>query len=570
MLRRIFVLTSLGLVTGGIVAVLAVGFVEAVLAMNDALLVAPAGRLPIADTRWMTLVAVVVPTLGGLLVGLLCMLVPERRFHGLPDAIRAAHTRDANMPVKTGIVSAVAAGLSLGTGASVGQYGPLVHLGASVGAWLRRITGADRSLGTIAVACGAAAAISAAFHAPIAGLIFSREVILRHYSLRAFAPIAVASTVAYVIAHVVLQRQPLFQITNHVVASPYEYVVFVAIGIAGALLAILYMRAIRYAGTVAARLELPLPLGSALAGLALGITALQVPEVLGIGQDVLRQAMAGDAYGLVDLGVILVTKLLLTAICLGFGFAGGVFSPALLIGALFGALVGGGTELLFAEHHSYIAVYAVCGLVAVTGPVIGAPLTMVLIVFELTQNFDLAAAAMVSVAFANLIGFRAFGRSLFDEQLKEAGFDLSLGRDKVTAERHTVADLLHANYSSATGDARLIDLRHLLVRDRRSEVHVADDDNIYLGTLSLHRLMELSEAGAAPSDTADRYVEPAGVELSPHTSVWEAMNLMQGFTGESIPVLDDGKLVGALAESEIVSAYLRIVDDLRREEHAAL
>ena len=569
MFKRISILTLLGLVTGVVVAVIAVGFVEVVLALNDLLFVSPATRTGLDDKRWLIVLALAVPTVGGLLVGLLSLALADKRFQGPSDAIRAAHVASAEMPVRSGLVSALAAGLSLSAGASVGQYGPLVHLGASIGSWVRRFVPSDRSLGTIAIACGAAAAISAAFHAPIAGLVFAREVILRHNSLRAFAPIAVASTVAYVIAHIVLQRQPLFQISDHIVASPWEYVVFVAIGLAGALLAIAYMRAIRIASTLAQRLALPQPFKTMLAGLALGIAGLQVPEVLGIGQDVLRHAMTGEIYGIADLAIILVTKLLLTAICLGFGFAGGVFSPALLIGVLFGALVGNGTELLFTQQHSYIAVYAVCGLVAVTGPVIGAPLTMVLIVFELTQNFDLAAAAMVSVAFANLVGFRAFGRSLFDEQLKASGFDLSFGRDKVMAQQHVIDPLLHDRYTTAPADARLIELRRRLVNDRRSEVHVVDATGSYLGTLSLHRLMELAESDARPEDTAVTYARAAAVVLTPQTSVWDAMTSIQGFVGESIPVLQDGKLVGALSEGEIVSAYLDIVQHIREEENAA-
>ena len=561
MFKRITILAVLGLVIGGIVAVVAVGFVEAVLALNDALLFAP-------NSRRLTLLAIATPTIAGLLVGLLRLLLQDRQFHGPPDAIRAAHTAEADMPVRSGVVSAIAACLSLGAGASVGQYGPLVHLGSLIGSWTRRLTGAEQSIGNIGIACGAAAAISAAFHAPIAGLIFAREVILRHYSLRAFAPIAVASTVAYVIAHVVLQRQPLFQVANHVVASAWEYAVFIGIGITGSLLALVYVHAIRYADFLAQRLELPIPLKTALAGLALGITALQVPEVLGIGQAVLRHALSGEFYGVLDLGVILVTKLLMTSICLGFGFAGGVFSPALLIGALFGAMIGGGTELLFTEQHSYIAVYAVCGIVAVTGPVIGAPLTMVLIVFELTQNFDLAAAAMISVAFANLVGFRLLGRSLFDRQLEASGFDLRLGRDKVTAEQQRIEALLHDDYTTATAGAPLIDVRRQLVGDRRSEAHIVDASGDYVGTLSLHRLMELAESGTPPDDIAMTHAQAPDVTLAPDTSVWGAMSLMRDFVGESIPVLNEGKLVGALSEGEIVSAYLEIVERVREEENA--
>ena len=183
------------------------------------------------------------------------------------------------------------------------------------------------------------------------------------------------------------------------------------------------MRAIQIAGAVSRRLKWPVPIKTALAGLALGHVALEVPDVLDIGQEALRLAMTGSVYGAAELAQIMLAKLLLTAVCLGFGFAGGVFSPALLIGTLYGALIGAGAEWIIGVDHLHIAVYAVCGLVAVTSPVIGAPLTTILIVFELTQNFDLATAAMVSVAFANLVGFRIFGRSLFDVQLQRIASD---------------------------------------------------------------------------------------------------------------------------------------------------
>ena len=144
MFKRVAILTLLGLGTGAVVALLAVGFVEAVLVLNDALLVSPTSREDHADGRWVTVLAIAIPTIAGFLVGLLSLLLREGRFHGPPDAIRAAHTPHSEMPFRAGIVSAVAAGLSLGAGASVGQYGPLVHLGASVGSWIRRLTDMQR------------------------------------------------------------------------------------------------------------------------------------------------------------------------------------------------------------------------------------------------------------------------------------------------------------------------------------------------------------------------------------------------------------------------------------------
>ena len=570
LIKRVTVLTLLGLVIGAVVGVLAVGFVEAVLWLNDVLRIAPDTSLRSPNSTWATVITIAVPTIGGLVVGLLALAMPDRQFLGPSDAIRTAQSLDARMPVRPGILSAVASVLSLGTGASVGQYGPLVHMGASFGSWIRRTISSDRSLGTIGIACGAAAAISAAFHAPIAGLIFAREVVLRHYSLRAFAPIAVASTVGYVVDHVVFGRDPLFQIEQHIVASPQEYLLFIGIGITGALVATAYMRAIEFAGQVAAKLRWPAPIKTAAAGAALGVVALQLPEVLGIGQDVLRHAMSGDLYSASDLAVILAAKLVLTAVCLGFGFAGGVFSPALLIGTLFGALIGTGADWLLGDQVSHVAVYAVCGLVAVTSPVIGAPLTTVLIVFELTQNFDLAAAALISVAFANLVGYRIYGRSLFDVQLQARGFDLSEGRDKVMVQQHTVRELLDGNYVRRRAAVSLGSIRDALAEGGHSEAFIIGPSDHYIGTLSVQRLLKLVGEGVPLSREAGDFAEPGRVQLHPDTTIWDAMNAIQDFVGESIPVVEEGKLVGALSESAIISAYLDIVRGVRREEHAAV
>lgn len=570
MIRRVSILTLLGLITGGVVGLLAVGFVDAVLWLNDLLYVSHDSRKSASNPVWLTAMTIGIPAAGGLIVGLISTMLPGNRFHGPADAIRTAQTLDATMPVKSGVLSAFAACLSLGSGASVGQYGPLVNIGASLGSWISRITNGDRSLGKIGIACGAAAAISAAFLAPIAGLVFAREVILRHYSLRAFAPIVVASTLAYVVAHIVFKRAPLFRIEDLVVASAYEYLVFIVIGITGAVVATVYMRAIEYAGAVSRKLKWPVPVKTALAGLALGVVALQVPDVLGIGQEALRLAMAGDAYTAAELAQIMLAKLLLTALCLGFGFAGGVFSPALLIGTLFGALIGTGAEWVVGDQQSHIALYAVCGMVAVTSPVIGAPLTTVLIVFELTQNYDVATAAMVSVAFANLIGFRMYGRSFFDEQLQSRGFDLSLGRDKVTMQQHTIRELLKQEYTSGKADNTLIQIRDALIKDKRSEAYIVDSTGTYVGTLTLHRLMELIAAGTALNQAAGPHAEPESLILDPDASIWTAMSEMEGFVGESIPVLEDGRLVGVLFESTIVAAYLTILENIRREENAAV
>lgn len=568
-IRRVTVVTLLGFAVGCVVALAAVAFVDAVVWLNDALFVSPRSRMLAANQPWLVAVTIAVPTLGGLLVGVLCWWIPEQRPHGPADAIQSAQSLEAAMPVRGGALTAAAACLGLGAGASVGQYGPLVHMGASLGSWLSRIAGAGRYLGTIGIGCGAAAAISTAFNAPIAGLVFAHEVILRHYSLRAFAPITVSATLGYVVANVVFERPPLFHIEAAQVLSPYEYLAFIALGIAGAVIATIYMQAIMYSGKISQRLPLPAPVKPALAGMVLGVVALQIPDVLGIGKEVLRFAIIENAFTPTELAVTLTAKLLVTALCLGFGFAGGVFSPALLIGILFGALAGTGAEWLYGDGRSHIAIYAVCGMVAVTSPVIGAPLTTILIVFELTRNYDLATAAMVSVAFANLIGYRIFGRSLFDMQLLSRGFDLGLGRDKVVAKQRSIREFLSLDYTGVSLSDALSRVRDALLRDGRSEAYVLTESGRYAGTVTMNRLMELAASDPTLSASVAPHAEPEPLVLSPDDSIWDVMSKLGDFVGESIPVVEDDRLVGVVPEAAIVQAYLQTLDDIRREENAA-
>ena len=220
---RIVSIAVLGMVAGALASLAAILFVDLVITLNDWLLISPRSRIMVDDARWVLLATVCVPAAGGLVVGLLHRCIPERRPHGPPDVIRAAQGMEVRIAPRSGFLSALSSLVSLGAGASVGQYGPLVHLGATLGSLASRIGRQGRWMVTVGTGCGVAAAISTAFTAPVAGIIFAHEVILRHYSLRAFAPITVASTVGYVIAVVGFERRPLFRVEDASVAYAPEF-----------------------------------------------------------------------------------------------------------------------------------------------------------------------------------------------------------------------------------------------------------------------------------------------------------------------------------------------------------
>ncbi|MCA1770969.1 MAG: chloride channel protein [Halomonas sp.] len=220
---RFLGLVVLGAAIGAVAAMVAAGFVRGVLWLNELLLISPRSRMMFAHHELLVLITVAVPTLGGLIVGHLHRLIPEQRPHTPADAIAAVQTRRGRLPARAGGITALSALISLGAGASVGQYGPLVHLGATLGSLGAKLMRLGRSEDNITIACGVAAAIATAFNAPLAGIIFAHEVVLRHYALRAFAPIAAAALVGHVIATQVLAQGALFHVADTAVPRAWEF-----------------------------------------------------------------------------------------------------------------------------------------------------------------------------------------------------------------------------------------------------------------------------------------------------------------------------------------------------------
>lgn len=564
---RFLGLVVLGALIGGVAALAAVGFVNAVVWLNDLLLISPRGRMMAAAPGLVVIATLLVPTLGGLVVGQLHRGLPDGRPHTPADAIAAVQTRRGRLPARAGGLSALSALVSLGAGASVGQYGPLVHLGATLGSQAARLLRLGRSEDNITIACGVAAAIAAAFNAPLAGIVFAHEVVLRHYALRAFAPVAAAAIVGHVLATQWLAQGALFHIADPAVPRPWEFALFLVLGGLGALVAGAYMHAILGMGRLAQRLPLPVGLRPALAGALLGLTALWVPDILGMGQETLRFATLAGAYGGGELLLVLGLKLAATALCLGLGFAGGVFSPALVIGTLFGALAGTLVMGLGGAQETFIF-YAVCGMVAVTAPVIGAPLTTLLIVFELTGSYALTTAALASVTLASPLAAQLFGRSLFDIQLARRGLDLSAGRGRAVLQEARLAELISHDAVTLAPELPLERAISRLGRSGHGEAYRVDDEGRYRGCVTLADLEARREAGTART-LADCPETPRPV-LGPQASLWEAMHRLQQVTGEAIAVVDDEeRFLGVAYESSIARAFLHHSDALRREEHGA-
>ncbi len=560
---RIVVMTVSALTIGLCVSLAAIAFVDLVFWLNNVLLVSPRTRVQVDGMPWLIIAAtLLVPVIGGLLVGtLIARFSPEKRPLGPPDVIRAVQLAQTPPGVRAGLVSTLASVISLGFGASVGQYGPLVYLGAMMGNLPSRLNLRIPNFPAIAMACGVAAAISTAFNAPIAGLVFAHEVILRHYSMQAFAPTTVAAATGYVVANVMFEREPLFLVQFDGVAYGYEFMLFAVLGLLASIVAIAFMRLTLRSAAFAASTPIRPALRPAVAGLAVGLTALWLPDVMGVGREALRFATIEGAFLTWELALLVVAKIALTALCVGFGFAGGVFSPALLIGILFGALCWMLLDATGAIATSGIVAYAICGMMAVTSAVIGAPLTTILIVFELTRNYDLTIAAMVAVVFSNLVVYRVFGRSLFDVQLARRGIDLSAGRDRAWLSTQRVSGLSSTTFDRCSPRDRAY---AVLARTHRNEVFALDTEGRLEGIVDTRSLAD------DPSTRIASVMAPPNLHFDETTTLPDAMRMLEGFVGDTIPIIDttSERMTGVVKETAVIRAYLDAIDGLRREENA--
>jgi len=260
-----------------------------------------------------------------------------------------------------------------------------------------------------------------------------------------------------------------------------------------------------------------------------------------------------------------------TALCIGFGFAGGVFSPALVIGVLTGATIGVGAELLLAEHSSGVTFYAICGMVAVTSPVIGGPLTAILIVFELTRNYELTTAVMISVVFSNVVAYRWFGRSWFDRQLRDRGIDLAAGRDRAVLQHKRITSYLSSDAVVIDGMQSIVEATNELLTKNKQECIVIDKSLRLVGKLKLSDILLLQKRGESKLASCAEHADRDTLRLQSDLSVWSAIDEMQDFSGEIVPIIDqDGLYMGVIYHSALLTAYLKTSANLRAEENAVL
>ena len=476
------------------------------------------------------------------------------QWSGPADSIYAVQQNREPLDVRVGMGSTLAAFFAASGGGSVGQYGPLVHFGATITEVLLKYIRIkfDRR---VFIACGVAGAISAGFNAPIAGVLFAHEALLRRFSIGAIAPIAVSSIVAYAANQSLFNLEPMFSLPDMPIELQPLIPFLIFTGVFSALTAVAYMAAIRKGRELATRSQWSMPKLLLSCVVVVGAIGVVVPDVAGLGLQQINQ-MLDAQFGLGMLLVLLAGKIFVTAYCLNTGFFGGVFGPALFVGAATGAVVAHVAILVgLAPHLSYAL--PVAAIAAVGGAVIGAPLTSIMIVIELTGSYAYGLSAMLCAILCSLLTLRFFGLSYFDRQLLDRGVDLRLGQEHIELSLTPISEIESGEFVRIEADTPLQLARQALVSAQVTEAYVCDADDQLIGKVDIHSLAQASSLDSA--------LDRSPVVLEADGKLTDAMTTASTFVGESIPVVRQGQLVGALSEGDIFNKVLQIQASLRQQ-----
>ncbi|WP_306117746.1 MULTISPECIES: chloride channel protein [unclassified Roseitalea] len=389
------------------------------------------------------------PIVGGFVVGLMLERLSARRAGNVSDVIEARALTGRPLELRQGLWSATIAAISLGSGASAGREGPVIHLGATLASVVSQRRGLPEWCSRTLLAAGVAAAISASFNAPIAGVLFAHEVILQHYAMRAFVPIVIASAVGSVFSRLWFGDAAAFLIPVYQVTSYWEFPAFALLGVVAAVVAIAFQFALFTADYVARSVTMPLRLRPVIGGMAIGLMGIYVPHILGVGYEVTDMMLWNQLPLTLLLGLI-VLKTIATAITLASRFGGGIFSPALFLGAATGGAFGMIAGSAFPDMASSEGLYAILGMGAVAGAVLGAPISTTVIVFELTGGYALSIALLLSVAIAHGVNQAVHGHSYFHWQLEMRGLFDHLGPHRQLMRTRKVMDFME--FTARDGD----------------------------------------------------------------------------------------------------------------------
>lgn len=516
---------------------------------------------------------VMVPVIGGLIVGpLIHFFAPEAKGHGVPEVMQAILLKGGIIRARVALIKAVASAITIGTGGSVGREGPIIQIGSSLGSTVGQFFRVPSKRLKTLVGCGAAAGIAAAFNAPIAGALFAVEIILMDFAVAQFSPIVISSVMATVISHHFEGNFAAFEVPAYSLNSIYEIGFYFILGALSGLASFLFIKILYFFEDLFDKqIKFPEYLKPVLGGLGIGLIALIFPQIMGVGYDSINLALHSNMVWQLAL-ILIFVKILATSLTLGSGGSGGIFAPSLFMGAMLGAFFGDIVHFNFPEITASSGAYA---LVAMGGLVAGttrAPITAIIIVFELTKEYEIILPLMIVCIISTILSSRLSRESIYTLKLLLRNISIKEGTELNIMESIFVKNVYSKDYDFINVTDNFSQVVNKVVRGRGRDFPVVSNDHRLVGMISVSDIRDfLFEKDSLQNiliagDIYSRSYQTVTVNDNCQT----VLDLMRKFNMEGLPVVEENssKIIGMIWRKDIQDEYQNEIE--RREITATL
>lgn len=509
---------------------------------------------------------VLIPASVSFIFGVMAYFIRKRRPADVTDPVEANALFGGRMSVPDSIRLTVATMLSNAAGASVGMEAGYTQMGGAIFSWVSQYFKLRRDDARIFVTAGAAAAIAAAFNAPLAGAFYGFELVLGSYNPRALAPVAIAALAGTLIVQSLGGEAPLFAVHAEFHITPFIYLLFAIIGISAAGFAILTMRAVTWAEW--ALRWLPIWVRPAVGGALLSLLALGSPQILGSGHGAIQYQLEHSRTFLL-VAALLLGKLVASAISLGAGLRGGMFSSSLFLGVLLGAMLVEAMAFIVPSLEAQKIAFMLVGMGATAAAIIGAPVTMVLLVLEGTGNFPITMGVLVAVVMASTVTRLTFGYSFSTWRFHLRGVQITGAHDVGWIADLTVGRMMRADPVTVPVHLPLLRLRERVPLGAATRVFAVDENGRYRGVVEMATVHDPDLTDAAATLVAGDLVKGRGFYLLRNENIRVALKRFEAAQMESLPVLDDVedmRVVGFLTETYATRRYAQELEKQRGSE----
>lgn len=497
------------------------------------------------------------PMIAGAIYGpLVYRFAPEAKGHGVPEVMYAVAQRGGRIAPRVAIVKALASALCIGGGGSVGREGPIVQIGSALGSTLGQWTRVDSDRLKVLVACGAAGGISATFNTPLAGPFFALELILRNFAAESFGAVVLSSVTASLVARAILGDDPFLSLPVFTVHNPAEYGLYVVLGIVVGAIGVLFSKVLYLVEDICDWVwRWPEWARPAAGGLVLGVVLLAMPQMYGVGYPILQNAVEGK-YVIGFLLLLLVMKMVATSLTIGIGGSGGVFAPTLFVGAMAGSAFGGIAHDIAPGIVVSAGAYGLIAMGAALGGATRAPITAVIILFELTGEYSIILPLMLAVAMAAGTSQLISNDTIYTRKLLRRGIDIDKAVDPDPFAGQRIAAAVVPAPAPMPPDTDLAAAARLLADSDWSMLPVADSETgRYRGCVSARGVAEALRVISSHEITVEQVAElPAAVTAA--SSVDDALTAMSDHAGTGLPVLDEDHdhVVGWISHSGLLTS----------------